>query len=203
MMKKLLFLTICAFILLNACQPDRPFVEVYNDGTLYESFQINSDSLKHGSYNRYFKDGNVAEEAQYENGKLNGKRIIYYHTGVIEIEEIYDMDSLEGVLNSYYPSGKKEFTCEYIKNKIQGKAIKYYESGQVMEEVLFKDNEENGPFVEYYDNGQIEWKGTYLNGDNEFGLLEQFNKSGEVIKKMECDSLGICVTVWKKDAEIN
>ena len=202
-MKNLIFFSICAFVLLNACQPDGPLVEVYNEGTLYESFQINSDSLKHGPYSRYFKEGNVAEVALYTNGKLNGQRVIYYHSGAVEIEEMYKMDSLDGTFKSYYPSGEIEFTCEYVKNKIQGKAIKYYESGQVMEEVLFKDNDENGPFIEYYDNGQIEWKGHYLNGDNEFGLLEQFNKSGELIKKMECDSLGVCVTVWKKDAETN
>ena len=70
-----------------------------------------------------------------------------------------------------------------------------------MEEVLFKDNEENGPFVEYYDNGEIEWKGSYLNGDNEFGILEQYDRTGVLIKKMECDSLGACITVWIKDEE--
>ena len=200
-MKKHSILIASLIWLFIACQPNGPVVEVYNEGVLYESYQINEDSLMHGEYNRFYKEGNLAESAGYKNGKLNGIRTIFYHNGTKEIEEIYKMDSLDGSYKSYYPSGELEFKCEYVNNKIQGKSYKYYESGQIMEEVLFKDNEENGPFVEYYDNGEIEWKGSYLNGDNEFGILEQFDRTGVLIKKMECDSLGACITVWIKDEE--
>ena len=202
-MRNLLILTVFSILVILACQPDGPMIEVYDEGKLYETYFVNADSLKHGNYQRFYRDGNVAEDAYYVNGKLDGKRSLYYHSGQLEIEEIYVMDSLHGTFKSFYPSGKLEFTCEYIDNKIQGIAKKYYESGQLMEEVQFKDNQENGPFTEYYDNGVVEWKGHYLNGDNEFGLLEQFDRTGNIIKKMECDSFGICTTIWKKDAETN
>ena len=49
----------------------------------------------------------------------------------------------------------------------------------------------------YYENGQIHWKGTYLNGDNEFGLLEEWDSLGTMIKRMKCDSMAVCRTFWR------
>ena len=54
-------------------------------------------------------------------------------------------------------------------------------------------------FEEYYTNGKIKWKGSYRNGDHEYGLLEKYDSTGVLVKKMECDSLFICRTVWKKE----
>jgi len=173
-------------------------VESYDQGSLYERYSINQDSVKHGLYSRFYKSGKIAEKASYQNGLLDGVRTLYYDTGAKEIEEVYQSDSLHGEYKTYYPSGKVEFVCEYVNNKIQGKSKKYYESGKLLEEVIFKDNNENGPFVEYYENGEIEWKGQYLNGDNEFGLLENYNNKGELIKKMMCDSSSVCKTIWTK-----
>ena len=62
-----------------------------------------------------------------------------------------------------------------------------------------KDNNENGPFKEYYPNGNIHWEGNYLNGDNEFGILNEYNEQGELIKKMDCDSMAVCKTIWTKE----
>lgn len=65
------------------------------------------------------------------------------------------------------------------------------------------NNEENGPFTEYHENGQKAWEGTFLNGDNEYGLLQQYDEAGTLIKKMNCDSLGVCTTIWTlKDGDI-
>ena len=79
---------------------------------------------------------------------------------------------------------------------MQGLIKSYYPEGPLKEEVTMVDNEENGPFTEYYKDGTKEWEGTYLNGDNEFGLLKHYNDKGVLIKKMMCDSLAICSTIW-------
>ena len=59
------------------------------------------------------------------------------------------------------------------------------------------NNEENGPFSEYFENGQIQWKGTYRNGDNEYGILYEYDSLGTPIKIMKCDTQAICRTIWK------
>jgi antitoxin component YwqK of YwqJK toxin-antitoxin module len=71
-----------------------------------------------------------------------------------------------------------------------------------MEEVTFINNMENGPFKEYYKNGQIKWEGNYKDGDNEYGLIQEFNEQGQLIKKMNCGRYKgeyICQTIWTMD----
>ena len=57
----------------------------------------------------------------------------------------------------------------------------------------------HGRHVEYYKNGKMKWKGSYRNGDQEFGLLEHFDSTGVLVKTMMCDSLRICRTTWLKE----
>lgn len=175
-------------------------VEIFDDGKLYEKFIVDKDSLRHGIYQRFYKSGQVAEKAIYKNGKLEGVRNLYYPDGNIEIVENYVADSLHGEYKTFHPNGHAQFVCSYVHNKVQGIAKKYYESGQIQEEVTFKDNYENGPFTEYYENGNVEWKGTFVDGDNEAGELLNYNKSGELIKRMKCDPPGVCVTEWTKES---
>ncbi|MEZ4909682.1 MAG: hypothetical protein R2774_02355 [Saprospiraceae bacterium] len=141
----------------------------------------------------------MIEEGTYKQNLLFGKRKLYTN-GMVEIEESYDdTGSLQGTAYVYYPDGKVKIEKPYVDNKINGILKGYYPTGALKEEVTMVDNEENGPFTEYHLNGKIHWKGHYLNGDNEFGLLERFDTTGTLIKKMMCDSIGICRTFWKSD----
>ena len=103
---------------------------------------------------------------------------------------------MEGEHFVYYPSGKLMIESNYEGGKMNGLFTKYFESGEVAETVTFVDNNEMGPFTEYHSNGKVQWKGNYLDGDKEFGLLEQFDEHGTLIKKMMCDTLGVCQTIW-------
>lgn len=171
----------------------------YQNGALHEEYSINKDGIKHGKYHILSEDGKTMEEGEYHEGHYKGTRTLFTD-GVKEIEEFYDDN---GNLNApsfiYYPDGKIKIEKPYVNNKINGILKGYYPSGALKEEVTFSDNEENGPFTEYHPNGTVHWKGQYLNGDNEFGLLERFDTTGTLIKKMMCDSMAICRTFWKSD----
>jgi len=85
---------------------------------------------------------------------------------------------------------------------MNGLLKRYYDTGTIQEEVTIVKGMENGPFKEYYAGGQLEWEGSYLNGDNEDGLLVQFAEDGSTIKKMQCNN-GVCRTIWtEKDGDI-
>lgn len=168
------------------------------DGYLVETFEFIEDSIKHGLQTKYYKK-QIREEAFYNRGKLNGQRNIYFSNGNVEIEERYVDDVISGPYRVFYEDGSINLEAEYIDGKMQGILKRYYESGALLEEVTMKDNEENGPFKEFYENGQVQWQGTYLNGDNEFGELLQFNETGELIKKMMCDEMAVCQTIWTKE----
>ena len=64
--------------------------------------------------------------ANYENGKLNGKKTYYYKYGGIQKEEIYYKGKLDGIVKVYSQTGKlqKEETYvygTYIRTKVYSK----------------------------------------------------------------------------------
>jgi len=191
---------IAPLLLLYACSGDNKIVVEYPDSGMKEIYAINEDSLIHGEKLVYLDNGELLySKSNYDNGLLSGDRLIYHPNGNIEIHEQYQDDVLHDTLKVYYPTGELQLVMNYDKGVLNGVVTKFYESGKIEEQVLFKNNEENGPFTEYYENGTIHWKGNYLNGENEFGLLEEFDIDGEPLKRMMCDSMAICKTIWTKE----
>jgi len=191
-----LSIALFSFLFLISCSQQEEVVTLYDNGNVYERYRTNKDSVKHGMYKSFRPDGALAETANYANGILDGERTLVYENGNTEIEENYKNDKLDGKYKTYYPSGNLELEMNYEDGTITGNSVKYYESGKIMEEVTFDNNEENGPFVEYHENGNKKWEGNYAKGENEIGLLLNYDKEGVLVKKMMCDSLSICQTIW-------
>ncbi len=178
---------------------DLSTVKDYNDdGSVYRTYQVDKDSLIQGKYVVYYdgEKSQIFEEASYVDGKLHGKRTLYYDNGVAEIEEHYNEDVLIDTLSVYYPSGQIKRKSSYVNGVLSGMVLSYYETGVLKEEATFVNNMENGPFTEYHPNGKPKWKGNFLNGDSEFGELLAYNEEGTLIRKMMCDSNAVCSTFW-------
>lgn len=186
---------LCCLFIWSSCSNNMQQVKS-ESGTVLEEFIVNKAGEKHGLYKSFDEDGNVIEMANYKNGMLHGDRNFYFKNGNLELSEHYEENVITGPYVSYYINGQVELSFDYDNGVVNGLLTKYYENGTVMEEVNMKDNEENGPFKEYYESGQLKWEGQYLNGDNEFGLLINYKDDGTIIKKMMCDSLAICRTIW-------
>ena len=158
--------------------------------------------------------------ATYSKGKWSGPAIEYYPNGIKSYEDLYENGKMvfakswkpdgsicdvtqaidgNGVVQTYHPNGNTKLEGLYTDNVLQGMVKGYYPTGELKEEVMFADNMEEGPFKEYHINGNPKWEGTYRNGNKEFGLLNEFNEEGELIKKMLCDSNAICTTTWTID----
>lgn len=181
-----------------ACKESNYIIIKDPEGRVQEKYKVNQDSLKHGDYSSYI-NGTLIEQAQYSSGVLQGPRKMFHTNGAIEIEEHYDKGVIVGPYKTYYFDGTLAQEANYIKGMMQGTLKTYYKEGALKEEVTMVDNNENGPFKEYHASGQLKWEGQFLNGDNEFGLLQNYNEAGELIKKMMCDSLGVCATIWTKE----
>ena len=194
-----MFRTVLPIIIFSLCLLScdvKDQVVIKNEkGEIQEQYLINEAKQKHGLY-QSFINGVKIEEANYQNDKLNGKRTLFHTNGSIEIEEQYVNNVMVGPYKAYYHTGVLSQEANYKEGMMQGLLKTYYNSGELKEEVTMVDNQENGPFKEYFKNGKIKWKGQFLNGDNEFGLLEEFNEEGELIKKLLCDSLARCSTIW-------
>lgn len=194
-MKQLSTLLLICLISLFSCS-DNVMENSYPNGQVKERYQVNKEEQKNGSYTLFYEDGKTKEESHYANGVLNGERKLYYPNGNIEIMENYENGVFEGIYKDYHENGKLRGETMYEQGELNGVYKSYYENGQLKEEVSFQKNEENGPFIEYHENGQKKWEGQYLNGDNEFGELKNYDKDGQLIKKMMCDSLAVCRTIW-------
>jgi len=188
---------LCLIFFLQSCGNKK--IETKNDnGQIQEAFYVNKNGEKEGNYKAYFESGKIREESNYTSGILTGKRTLYNENGNIEIEEMYsDNGVFNGPYKLYYPNGTLQLEKTYVDNIISGTIKVYFPSGKIKEEVSMSYNEENGPFKEFYENGKIHWKGTYRNGDNEYGVLYEYDSLGAPIKIMKCDTLAICRTVWK------
>ena len=100
----------------------------------------------------------------------------------------------------YFESGQIKQEGVYKNGETIGEWKGYYENGQLKEIVTYSKNLENGPFKEYYKNGKLKTEGTYRDGDNEDGLLKEYDETGTLIKKKEC-KMGVCNTIWSKEKE--
>jgi len=199
-MKRIYYLPVF-FVLIISCKNDP--VEITNDqGVVIEKYQINKDSLKHGLYEGFYEEGSLREQTQFKEGNYEGLRTMYYADGVVEIEETYSNNELHGPFKAFHKNGVLNLEVEYVNGQMNGLLKRYYDTGTLQEEVTIVDGIENGPFKEYFSNGQVEWEGKYVNGDNEDGLLVQYEEDGSIIKKMQCQA-GVCRTIWTaKDGDI-
>ncbi len=171
-------------------------IETDDDGKLFKKYTLDADQLKQGQLIQYTAEGKVAIQENYIDGNLSGERLIYGENDKIQIKEIYKAGVLNGPYVEYFDTGKPLIEATYSDNVMEGILTKYHPNGAVAEKVTFADNNENGPFTEYYDTGVKQWEGTYRNGDNEYGLLSEYNAEGELIRKMMCDSLAMCRSIW-------
>lgn len=174
-------------------------IDTYNEDTrIRELYCIDKDSLIQGVKITEI-DGVLYEKAEYRDGALNGLRTIFFPDGNIEIEENYVSGVLTDTLKVFHSNGKLKISMPYKNGSLEGVVMKYNTDGNLIEKVSFKDNEENGLFEEYFPDGGVHWRGQYLNGPNEFDILEEYNESGVLLKRMLCDSIAICRTIWTKE----
>ncbi len=202
MQKVTLYIILCTSIFSckqhNSHEELETVQELRVNNVLSREYSKDKQGRIQGELKTYYENGqSIFESANYRDSLLSGSRKLYFITGVMEVEENYVNGILQDTVYLYYPSGKLKKKSPYRNGTLTGKVTRFYENGQMLEEVMFSNNEENGPFVEYHPNGTLKWIGQYLNGNREFGELLQYDSTGVLIKKMICDSLGICKTTWR------
>lgn len=198
-MFKYLFIFALSVASLTSCKDHNTVVIKDDLGRVSEKYQVNNSSVKNGVYEAFYSNGNIKEKCFYKDGNLSGERTLFFRSGDKEITENYTDGVIDGKYTVYYEGGKVKLEQNFDMGELTGMSTKYHENGQLAEEVQFDNGQENGPFKEYHENGKVHWEGAYLNGENEVGLLMEYNEEGELIKKMQCDSLSVCRTIWTKD----
>ena len=200
-MKFLLSVIVFIFFIF-ACAENRHKKVIVKDasGFFKEEFTVIDDSIKDGTYKKYYGNGILWDSCYYKNDTLQGQRKIYDNNGNLEIIENYKDGVLDGEYLVFYPDGQIKIRQFFKDNVLSDTSYVYYKNGVLKEKVCMADNKENGPFEEYYESGVLHWKGRYLDGDNEQDTLYEYDRNGILIRKMLCDK-GICHTIWKKNTQ--
>ncbi|RFM30736.1 toxin-antitoxin system YwqK family antitoxin [Chitinophaga silvisoli] len=108
---------------------------IFNEnGKISESFQLRSDSVKNGSYKKFFSDGTVESVGQFKNGIMDSSWTNYYQGGKIKEQQYYISGKQFCEQKIFEPDGKlKELkfnalhlgTVSLIKYNEQNKIIKW------------------------------------------------------------------------------
>jgi len=197
-----LSLFICTvFFVAYSCNSSGLEKQIIKDDYQTEIFYIDSDSLRQGVSIALLSDGgDTIHVEKYIDGKLDGERLIFDQNGIVSTSQMFKKGEFHGPELTYYASGAIHTKGNYSNGILDSVFYVYYESGSLKEKVTMQDNVENGPFEEFYESGELHWSGSFIDGPNEVGALLEYNKTGEIIKRMECGKYEgeyICQTVWE------
>ena len=143
----------------------------------------------------YFESGNLSEESNYKDGKLNGLSKKYFENGNLQSESNYIDHKYNGIVKFYYENGNLEEQSYYVNDEINGTAKFYYENGKLKEEGSRKDGKLNGIVKFYNENGNLQSECNYQD-DKEDGVLKTYYENGqlnEVLNFKEGKKSGISI----------
>lgn len=148
--------------------------ETFSNGNVSRVYTVQHGTVvREGTAISYHPNGNVAIEAPYVNGKLdgvfrsffeNGKvwqtigykdgieegfTTTYFENGTKKSKETYRAGILHGDVEEYYESGKVRRLLPYVLGQLNGVAKVYDEFGAVIEEMTFERGLRHGPYRKY------------------------------------------------------
>ena len=141
------------------------------------SFFPNGTKLREANYRNgrlegkeywYNQDGKIEQILEYKNNIQNGKEIRYFENGKIEAQENFKNGERNGEGKYYYEDGKLASITNYLNGVEHGKNIIYYKNGKISSETMYKNGEVEGKWVDYNKDGSIRDQGEVINGSGEF-----------------------------------
>lgn len=129
-----------------------------------------TSSYKSGTWKFYYPNGNLNEQVEYKDNKMNGYYIHYAPDGSLLEQGEYKMDLKTGLW-------------------------KQYKDGKISTEISYTNDVENGKFV-FYVNGKIARTGEYKNGIKVNRWLE-FDENGNKIGQAIYDEAGLKKGKWE------
>src|SRR5262249_28845421 len=93
-----------------------------------------------GLWRSWYANGALWEEAEYTDGKLNGRRSAWHQDGTKSFQCTYAMGDRHGELLSWHANGAKEREEHYDHDKRDGKFASWNEQGQLQEDQVWKQS---------------------------------------------------------------
>lgn len=156
--------------------------EINKYGFLEQQSEYTNDILD-GRLVQWAQGGYMKLIENYTMGQLNGERKTFYdNRGKIQEEANYKNGKRDGKTVWYRENGTIMATYNYKDDLFEGVSENYYEDGNIKSSKIYKNNQLNGLNREYHPNGTIASETNYVNGKQK-GETKNFSEDGKQIKK--------------------
>jgi antitoxin component YwqK of YwqJK toxin-antitoxin module len=160
--------------------------EFYSDGTLKDRsiFQSKNDGGKrHGSRERYYRNGQLKEKLNYVNGEVHGASEDFYEDGLPQLIASWKNGEQDGLWTSYYENGEIEAEINFKNGERDGLSTTYHENGEIGLKETYKNAEKDGLSTTYHENGEIGAEINFKNGERD-GLSTLYRENGSIREKL-------------------
>ena len=103
----------------------------------------------------YFQNGAIEFEAEYINGKLDGKSLVWLEDGSLFSISKYSNNQPHGIWKKFHPNGKLMFAMNYEYGEKHGTEKWYYENGQVKSEQEFENGNAKSEIIRWNFDGTL------------------------------------------------
>jgi antitoxin component YwqK of YwqJK toxin-antitoxin module len=172
-------------------------IDYFDDGkTSFAQFFSSSEALiaegrylnekkKQGQW-RYYKDGKLTMDENYENGLLEGASSSYYQSGKIFERKRFKNGLQEGIHEHLDEQGRLVFEAMFARNLRNGGVRYYYTNNRIRIEGQYTDNVRTGEWTFYSPSGAVERKTTYVQGfASDRDSIDK--KNSDLLKSMEAN----------------
>jgi len=112
----------------------------------------------HGSYEKFYRDGNIELKTNYTNGEIHGSYEKFYRDGNIGLKTNYTNGKIDGSNEEFHKNGEIKFKTYYSNGIQNGETTTYDEDGNLLRKSFLKDGDYSGEVIEYYKSGNIRMK---------------------------------------------
>ena len=152
------------------------YAAMYHENQKLMSYGKYTNQKKDSTWIYYDENENLTLVENYSDGKLNGKRTVYYpkkegdkYLSVLEITNYKD-DLRHGEWAQYYKNGEKLSEGTYELDDFVGKVIYYHSNGEKNHVHNYKNGVKHGFCLSYDQSGEeigkvYYWKGKLLEGE--------------------------------------
>jgi len=164
--------------------PVGEMIRYYDNGAVRARMMF--DTIQDRSYTRlYYISGKPAAEGWYVEKEKDSVWTYYSEfDGSVRIREPYEQGKLMGKVVSYYSSGVASEELNWDRHRKEGEWKQYYDTGALRLSSQYRDDLLQGPYALYYSDGTLKVTGEYLDNKSH-GTWTYFDESGDEVYTLE------------------
>lgn len=144
------------------------------------------DTLRTGTWQLYDNRGIISAIEEYNNDKLDGKKVVFYINGDTSSVHHYKNGLRHGLQQDFNEGNKLRYQANFIDGNPDGKVIHYHANGKVSIEGNYQDAVKHGTWKYYYENGMLQAQEQYQLGVVKKNIV--YDESGQVISSTGVES---------------